>query len=1432
MKQLIKKFSFFFSIALILTVKDCFAQEGPGVEFNKYYYPTDRPEGTTQDQAHSGEDWIYDLKPFYESGKQIGFVGAGYSTYVGFLSGISGCYQDPHAGYTDFMDMEMDGYLHDDPLPKMVGTDINGKETWYKNYGKFIDGNGQPVYGGGGRFYNVIQDDENIVGVGAVVVGGIPSIYRYNIDIAPKDLGCNADPNTPAFQKGYIVKTDEYGNVIWQYLYGYDDENTSLTYHCKLTDITKASSGYFVVGNTENGVYLPFIMKLDENGLVEAKLSFAGLTGFGAGEAKGRSIIYDAATDNLFVVGTVKESSGDFSGFIEKLTYNDQLQSFISVDFREIQGQAGADNCAFDCAIDPTSHDLIVPFLKNVIGGFGFENFEGEGIIKIYRVAQNNLSDIGNFPITANGTFKAYDFQVGITLTSDGGFAIVSTKKMSNDPIYFCYHGAGQYPTTYWNTNGYVAKYSGIGVFECEKTIGEITPFPNVGSYAPPSNYGNVGNPKLQGDLKREECFYDIIECEDGGLAICGNNSNNFDDDVLIKLYPDCQTKIVYDVVTNNDTFHPDDGFVWNASNKVDKSVIVDAGKTFTITGQNTVIEFADTRIVGHPVNIIVMPGAILNITHGAKITSIQECPSTWEGVFVWGDPVLPQNSSLQGVVNFNTGATIEYAREGFAMCEMYYGWYPNYTIDYRTLIGTNWLTGGIIHADGANFINCQRSASFMQYLQPVNSNLNHLLFRSSSRFFQCNFIWNHYLPGMEQGEGNGMSPYCGVSMFDMHGVSFQGNTFKNQLPITYTDGSVDDRGTAIGTIDADFNVSRYCSNYTNNSGSCSSFQDNEFEGFTTGIIARFTNPAKEIFTLRIDQNGFRGNLQGVYVSGLNKPFTVTRNSFVLNDEGRSYGIYLDRCSNYDVEENHITAIGSYKTGYGIVVNGTNAGTSNSWDNQLYKNAINNCRFGTMSQYENANSATGEQEGLQFLCNQYTNNFKDIAVTPDFGSIKDKQGICGGPTIPAGNTFDYNCNGTDCNIYASQNVPSFTYYYHKDNTNFEPTNYSMSVASLFNCNMNPVPSYEEACPTRFHSGDSKRLFSMTDMEQWKTDYTQLKSLIDGGDKQQMLSYINNPNLSSVQIKNILLALSPYISDTILMAVIDRQGTPMTYNDLKDIIVNKSPLRDSVYQFLEDKRPAVANSYSVIQVQNGVAPMDILTGQLADLKMMIHATINEKLLEYGDSAEIDSSITLLQDNGEFLATLPYLIQKGDYEGANYVLENYGSNLSEEELQLNNWNIEKLIDSTGWNSIDSAQTVYLTALAESENALSANAKAILYLAKGIEYPEVLLDIDTTSESRNELTKKKLSFRKVLDSYFDISPNPSSGRITLTLQEGEWLEQNLKIEIYNSLGQKIKSKVFTGSDISTEINMNGFSPGVYEVRLRGVDGDFNSSKTLVLQ
>ncbi len=140
---------------------------------------------------------------------------------------------------------------------------------------------------------------------------------------------------------------------------------------------------------------------------------------------------------------------------------------------------------------------------------------------------------------------------------------------------------------------------------------------------------------------------------------------------------------------------------VWDESKAVIRDLYVEQGAT---------LEVSCTVYMGNQAKIIVEPGARL-VINGGKITALDgHCSSFWPGIEVWGTTNQHQfpadHPTYQGLVVLKNGAVIEHAREGI-----------------QTMKPGDWTTvGGVVQVQGTNsqvggtFLNCRRSASFVQY--------------------------------------------------------------------------------------------------------------------------------------------------------------------------------------------------------------------------------------------------------------------------------------------------------------------------------------------------------------------------------------------------------------------------------------------------------------------------------------------------------------------------------------------------------------------------------------------------------------------------------------------------------------------------------------------------------------------------------------------
>ncbi len=219
-------------------------------------------------------------------------------------------------------------------------------------------------------------------------------------------------------------------------------------------------------------------------------------------------------------------------------------------------------------------------------------------------------------------------------------------------------------------------------------------------------------------------------------------------------LLDDYCNQVDVDVIVNA----PGQSIIWENKRLMKGNVIIKTGTTLTVK-----------CVLGMPddAKIVVERGARL-VIDGGIVTS--NCGELWQGIEVYGagnyvphptrnEIILgthPMTSWSHGVVYIKNGCTIEYARNGITTSK-----YDEY---YNTA-----YYGGVILATDANFINNRRSVEFMQY------NYNNMLGADDnvSEFKDCLFEVNDDYPCTE-------TFYSHISMWNVHGVDFLGNTYKD----------------------------------------------------------------------------------------------------------------------------------------------------------------------------------------------------------------------------------------------------------------------------------------------------------------------------------------------------------------------------------------------------------------------------------------------------------------------------------------------------------------------------------------------------------------------------------------------------------------------------------------------------------------------------
>lgn len=463
------------------------------------------------------------------------------------------------------------------------------------------------------------------------------------------------------------------------------------------------------------------------------------------------------------------------------------------------------------------------------------------------------------------------------------------------------------------------------------------------------------------------------------------------------------------------------------------------------------------------------------------------------------------------------------------------------------------------------------------------------------------------------------IKPYAFAILNNVKNVRFQGCTFRNTAPTLF---NVRDRGIGIVSIDAKYFVQQL-----------SSTQFCKFENLYCGIDA---SNATNSNTVYVNKAQFSNNYEGIRLSAVRNA-TIISNTFTYiggYTQNGGYGIYMDGCTGYKIEENNFSSgIGKH---YGTIIN--NSGNAS---NEFYNNSFSNISYGTQIQENNSR--------LQLKCNQYTPNsigIADISLTS--GSIQNPQGACNiDPKSPAGNTFSHTCfNPTPTgDIWANPGVTPFTYNHH-GGSGTTPQCYSSSIVNLqTECITAGAFNQTTSCPSKIIP-PCNTLCQRQLIRQINT----LSAPLVAGDAPALYQIIAS-TAAAGQIKNALLAPGAYLSDGVLIAAITRADA-LPPGHIKDIVIPNSPVTQPVKNALNNISLPNGIRNQITAAQTGTSARMQTETVLAALPPK-DVAINDLLRQYlNDTTLANPMDTVIA----FLKTQP------DLSSEQYLLQAYLSNNS--------------------------------------------------------------------------------------------------------------------------------------------------------------------------
>jgi len=874
----------------------------------------------------------------------------------------------------------------------------------------------------------------------------------------------------------------------------------------------------------------------------------------------------------------------------------------------------------------------------------------------------------------------------------------------------------------------------------------------------------------------------------------------------------------------------------WDFDIQMYQDITVKSGATLTIKCK---VAMADNG------RIIVERGGKLVIDGG----TVSAWGSSWAGIQVWGTSGQPQTivsglSPNHGIVQVINQGTIRDAGNGIT------------TIKYDQSGNFDWggYTGGIILCDGANFINNQRA---IQYLSYHNTNILHHIINN------IGYVRNSLFQTDNSIKSANFPPQEFVSMWDVQGIQYLGNTYQNTTsPLP----SIDQRGSGFYSEDASYTIDKYqvCNLINSITGQCAHYSANNPSTFTNLQYGVQVNNLSTVTSIRVNDNDFIGCNRAVYMTNSNNS-VVTNNRINIGDGQNNltflpYGVYMLNSSSYSISNNSITTTQwpNYNSSLGT---GICISSSISTPNLVNLNNIDNMGAGT-TVYGN-NYGVNPGDGLQLKCNVYGQgangkNYIDMnmALSTSGPWINGKIGnYQGSISQGANNIFSHTGNtnpniktdySDNCFIGVCSSPNSVSYFYNTGSSLVQPSIYDASMNSLA-----ASGNYSSSLCTPGGGGASGSGLATGRVAVIANTTIINDSLnkIDGGKTQALLNTIAAGKTTATALGTKLLAVGPYLSDSVLGQYLRRANNPENY--VQQIVLANSPLSYNMKQLVDSLNLDSATQNTINAAQVGVSRRTILYSGVADLNSqtsLMYNTSMQNLLNDTNGLNKDSIVQLMRAdnslgaNKRLLAALTFL---GDYTNASALLDSISKTDSSSSANYNT--VQSVIlqlkkSPKGIFALrdDAGLTQTLVQVANTIPAIGdvgvTNAQAILRLVFGYKYQEFISlpntdgAVGSTKRLSNPNTETTTATIIETSKQLKIYPNPTNGSTNVyftTTQKYALAE----VAVYDGTGKLVINQRINGNSTVCVLNTDALNSGLYLITL-SFDGVVTEKQKLIKQ
>ena len=626
-------------------------------------------------------------------------------------------------------------------------------------------------------------------------------------------------------------------------------------------------------------------------------------------------------------------------------------------------------------------------------------------------------------------------------------------------------------------------------------------------------------------------------------------------------------------------------------------------------------------------------------ILSGCTLTVDNVCGlnDMWPGVQVWGTPSYAQSANFQGYLSMTNNCVIENAYVGvlagydttwLSHITPRPSFYPSNPLNDPGTLMSHSITpgatthlggGGVVYSSGCTFLNNQRGLVFYDYANPT----------VYSKLYTTNFNVNAALLA------SGVSPRYGMGMYNMSGTGFDmyGSTFIDSHYL-YAD-------TGLFTVNTNYTLDQYAS------------VRSTFTTLQYGIYS-YNNSGSE--TIWCEHSTFNDNIFGIYL-GLVNTATIELDTFRIHQytpcrfctSQPSYGLYLDVCTGYDVQDNYFTRFGTSTSNncFGIIAN-----NSGQHVNAIFRNTFNNIYTGSQAQFVNyiKNGTTPyNASGLLYQCNLFNGSLPraDIYVPGNTGAnygtiscptcslsgVQYAQGSGGSSGYPAtaDNTFSHT-GGSAYDFFIDSIIPTATAY----NSNYYylcASSCPTSAGNLYpakrryigalpagstTISCNSTSPYSNGYRTSASADPTVAMISQADG--YKQVYDSLTAIVDGGSTTGLLLLVNGNNNHQAVLNSLTQAV-PYVSDEVLKAYINSNYPA---SDITQVLNACSPLSDEVNSALMASNLSSGIKSQLAALQTGTSKMFALNSLKGSVFSSRHILLDKAihtLLNNGDTTTV-------------------------------------------------------------------------------------------------------------------------------------------------------------------------------------------------------------------